>query len=59
MMAWVAVPLSTVKVSASPMAERIPGGELFEIRGGSHAAPVEQPIAVQLRVDKFLLDHSL
>jgi len=41
------------------MAERIPGGELFEIRGGSHAAPVEQPMAVQLRVDKFLLDHSL
>lgn len=41
------------------MAERIEGGELFEIRGGSHAAPVEQPMAVQLRVDKFLLDHSL
>ena len=41
------------------MAERIPDGELFELRGGSHAAPVERPLVVQLRVDKFLLDHSL
>ena len=44
---------------ARAMAERLEAGELFEIRGGSHAAPVEQPLAVQLRVDKFLLDHSL
>ena len=44
---------------AQAMAERITGAELFVIRGGSHAAPVEQPLAVQLRVDKFLLDHSL
>lgn len=41
------------------LADRIPGAEHFEIRGGSHAAPVEQPMAVQLRVDKFLVDHSL
>ncbi|HJK94862.1 MAG TPA: alpha/beta hydrolase [Polyangiaceae bacterium LLY-WYZ-15_(1-7)] len=39
---------------AAAMAEQIPGAELFVIRGGSHAAPVEQPMTVQLRVDKFL-----
>lgn len=36
------------------VAEAVPDSELFEIRGGSHAAPVEQPMVVQLRVDKFL-----
>ena len=44
---------------ARDMAERIAGSELFEIRGGSHAAPVEQPLAVQLRVDKFVLDRAV
>lgn len=39
---------------ARHMAEAIPGGELFELRGASHAAPVEQPVAIELRVDKFL-----
>lgn len=40
---------------AEEMAEKI-GCDLFMIRGGSHAAPVEQPMTVQLRVDKYL--HS-
>ena len=41
---------------AEQMAERI-GCDLFMIRGGSHAAPVEQPMTVQLRVDKYLHTH--
>ena len=41
---------------AEQMAEKI-GCDLFMIRGGSHAAPVEQPMTVQLRVDKYLHAH--
>jgi pimeloyl-ACP methyl ester carboxylesterase len=44
---------------AEHMAEAIPGGELFELRGASHAAPVEQPVAIELRVDKFLDERVL
>jgi pimeloyl-ACP methyl ester carboxylesterase len=44
---------------ARNMAERIPGAELFELRGASHAAPVEQPVAIELRVDKFLEERVL
>ena len=44
---------------ARHMAESIPGGELFELRGASHAAPVEQPVAVELRVEKFLEERVL
>ena len=44
---------------ARHMAESIPGGELFELRGASHAAPIEQPVAVELRVDKFLDERVL
>lgn len=35
------------------MAEAIPRAELFVIRGGSHAAPIEQAELVQLAVDRF------
>ena len=42
---------------AAAMADQIPRGELFMVRGGSHAAPVEQPMMVQLRMDKFLSEH--
>ncbi len=41
---------------AEALAEAIPTAELSMIRGGSHAAPVEQPMMVQLRVDKFLAE---
>lgn len=41
---------------AAEMAKKI-GCDLFMIRGGSHAAPVEQPMTVQLRVDKYLHTH--
>lgn len=42
---------------AAAMADQMPRGELFSIRGGSHAAPVEQPMMVQLRLDKFFAEH--
>ncbi len=40
---------------AKYMADVIPRGEHMLIRGGSHAAPVEQPVAMQLRIEKFML----
>lgn len=42
---------------AQHMAEAIPGAELFVLRGASHAAPIEQPVAIQLRIDKFLRER--
>lgn len=39
------------------MAQSIPNAEHMVIRGGSHAAPVEQPVAIQLRIEKFLQDR--
>lgn len=41
------------------MAARLPDAELFVVDGGSHAAPVEQPAAVRLRVERFLRRHGL
>lgn len=42
---------------AEEMARRIPGAEHMLVRGGSHAAPVEQPRAMMVRIDKFLRDR--
>jgi pimeloyl-ACP methyl ester carboxylesterase len=42
---------------AARMAERIPAGELFVLRGGSHAAVIEQPEAIVLRMEKFLRER--
>jgi len=39
------------------MAERIPGAEYFELRGASHAAPMEQPASLELRIEKFLRER--
>lgn len=47
----------TPPVLAQHMAETIPGAELFSLRGASHAAPIEQPVAIQLRIDKFLRER--
>jgi pimeloyl-ACP methyl ester carboxylesterase len=44
----------TPPILAQHMAETIPEAELFELRGASHAAPIEQPVAIELRIDKFL-----
>lgn len=42
---------------AEHMAQAIPGGEFFLLRGASHAAPVEQPVAVERRIDRWLAEH--
>lgn len=42
---------------AQHMAEVIPGAEFFLLRGASHAAPVEQPVAIERRIDQWLTDH--
>jgi pimeloyl-ACP methyl ester carboxylesterase len=42
---------------AEHMAEVIPDAEHFLLRGASHAAPIEQPVAIQLRIDKFLRER--
>jgi pimeloyl-ACP methyl ester carboxylesterase len=39
------------------MAERIPNAEYFELRGATHAAPMEQPASVELRIEKFLRER--
>jgi pimeloyl-ACP methyl ester carboxylesterase len=39
------------------MASRIPGAELCVIRGGSHAALVEQPELICLRLERFFMDR--
>ncbi|MGB0678455.1 MAG: alpha/beta fold hydrolase [Polyangiales bacterium] len=36
------------------VAEHIPGAQLQVLHGGSHAAPVEQPIALQRAIEAFL-----
>jgi len=42
---------------AEHMAEVIPGAEFYLLRGASHAAPVEQPVAIELRIGQWLADH--
>ena len=42
---------------AEHMAEVIPGAEFYLLRGASHAAPVEQPVAIELRIAQWLADH--
>lgn len=42
---------------AEHMADEIPGAEYFLLRGASHAAPIEQPVAIQLRIDKFVRER--
>jgi pimeloyl-ACP methyl ester carboxylesterase len=39
------------------MAQRIRGAELLEIPRGSHAALIEQPELVNLRLEKFLRER--
>ncbi len=39
------------------MAERIPGAELLVVRGGSHAAPIEQSELCLLRTERFLRER--
>ena len=39
---------------ARAMAQTIPGGQFYLLEGGSHAAPIEQPDLLRVRVGKFL-----
>lgn len=39
------------------MHRRIPGSELLIIDGGSHATPIEQPMLLNLRLEKFLAER--
>jgi pimeloyl-ACP methyl ester carboxylesterase len=39
---------------AREMAEKIPGAELLLVPGGSHAATIEQPELIDLRLERFL-----
>ena len=41
------------------MAAAIPGAELLIVRGGTHAAPLEQPELIALAVENFLRRHRL
>lgn len=36
------------------MNERIPGSQLFVVRGGTHVAYLEQPLLMNLRIEEFL-----
>ncbi|AKF05618.1 alpha/beta fold hydrolase [Sandaracinus amylolyticus] len=47
----------TPNALAQHMADVIPGAEFFLLRGASHAAPVEQPVAVEVRIAKWLADR--
>ncbi|MFK7985875.1 MAG: alpha/beta fold hydrolase [Sandaracinaceae bacterium] len=47
----------TPPMLARHMADVIPQAELLELQGASHAAPIEQPVAIQLRVDRFLRER--
>jgi pimeloyl-ACP methyl ester carboxylesterase len=40
------------------MHDRIPNSEICVLREGSHAAPIEYHDLVELRLEKFLLDHG-
>lgn len=42
---------------AEAMAAAIPGADFLMLRAGSHAAPIEQPDLVELRVAKFLRER--
>lgn len=42
---------------AEHMASVIPGAEFFLLRGASHAAPVEQPVAIERRLEAWLAKH--
>jgi len=39
------------------MAHRIPTAEALCVRDGTHAAPVEQPTLINLRIERFLDEH--
>jgi pimeloyl-ACP methyl ester carboxylesterase len=51
--------LFTPLTRSREMAAQIPGAELLVVRGGSHAALLEQPELIALALEKFLRVHGL
>ena len=51
--------LFTPVARSRQLAAQIPGAELLVVRGGTHAALVEQPELIALAVEKFLRLHGL
>jgi pimeloyl-ACP methyl ester carboxylesterase len=51
--------LFTPAARSRELAEQIPGAELLVVRGGSHAALVEQPELINLALEKFLRLNGL
>lgn len=49
----------TPKRLAQHMAATIPNAEYFEVHGGTHSTPAEQPEVVNMRIDTFLRARSL
>ena len=47
----------TPALLAEHMTEAIPDAEMYMLTGASHAAPIEQPVAIQLRIAKFLSER--
>jgi len=41
------------------MHERMPTSELFVVKGGTHVSYLEQPLAISLRIEKFLRSKGL
>ena len=51
--------LFTPVARSRELASRIPGAELLVVRGGTHAALVEQPELIALAVEKFLRQKGI
>jgi pimeloyl-ACP methyl ester carboxylesterase len=51
--------LFTPRKLSLEMAQRIPSAELLEIPRGSHAALIEQPELINLRLEKFLRERVI
>jgi pimeloyl-ACP methyl ester carboxylesterase len=51
--------LFTPLAEARDLASRIPGAELLVVRGGTHAALLEQPELIALAVEKFLRENGV
>ncbi|MCL2824697.1 MAG: alpha/beta hydrolase [Polyangiaceae bacterium] len=49
----------TPRSNAEPLAKQIPHVELFVVRNGTHFVLLEFPELVNLRVEKFLREHSV
>jgi pimeloyl-ACP methyl ester carboxylesterase len=49
--------LFTPLETSRSIVDRIPGAELMVVQGGTHYTPVEFPMVVNLRIEKFLRER--